>query len=336
MIGLGLIGGSLLKALAAGGHTVWGFDADPATRGTARTAAAQAPPGARWRVVGDVGDAVVDAELAVIAVPLPAVDEVLHGLMSAGYAGLVTDVTSVKGPVREMVAHRLHGVHSRLAGYVGGHPMAGRETSGFTSADSSLFVGSPWVLCLEPDTALSDWLLLADLVTRLGARVVPTTAEEHDRAVATVSHVPHLVAAAVAAAAAGDSLALTLAAGSFRDGTRVAATPPALTAAMCGGNAAAVGPALAAVTDALAEATTALRSDHPIRALRGWLAPAAGVRGAWPPRAGRRLDLPATSGALLRLGRDGGWVTAVAADRKSVTASRPAVAGEADDAPLID
>jgi prephenate dehydrogenase len=335
VIGLGLIGGSLLKALASGGHPVRGYDTDPATRGTARTAAAQAPAGARWQVVGDLGDAVTDADLAVIAVPLPAVDEVLHGLMSAGYTGLVTDVTSVKVPVRELVARRLHGVHSRLAGYVGGHPMAGREVSGFAAADGSLFVGSPWVLCLEPDTVLADWLALADLFTRLGARVVPTTAEEHDRAVATVSHVPHLVAAAVAAAVAGDPLALTLAAGSFRDGTRVAASPPALTAAMCGGNAAAVGPALAAVTAALAGAAAALRTEHPIPALRSWLASAAEVRRAWPPPAGRRLDLPANPGALLRLGRDGGWVTAVAADRRTVTAARPAGVDEPDDAPLI-
>jgi prephenate dehydrogenase len=323
VIGLGLIGGSVLRALATGTHRLWGYDADPATRATARTAAAQAPPRARWQVAGEVRDAVAEAELVVIAVPYPSVDEVLHALMSAGYAGLVTDVTSVKGPVNDLVRQRLHGPHSRLAGYVGGHPMAGRETSGFTAADASLFIGCPWVLCLEADTSLTDWLVVADLVTRLGARVVPTTAEEHDRVVAAVSHVPHLVAAAVAAAAGGDPLALTLAAGSFRDGTRVAASPPALTSAMCGGNASAVEPALAAVTDALGQAAEALRSDRPIPALRTWLAPAAVVRGAWPPRPGRRIDLPAHPDALLRLGRDGGWVTAVAADRRTVTAIRP-------------
>jgi prephenate dehydrogenase len=323
VIGLGLVGGSLLRALAAAGHILWGYDADPATRANARTAAAQAPPDGRWRVMGNVGDAVEHADLAVVAVPLPAVDEVLHGLMSAGYAGLVTDVTSVKAPVCRMVADRLHSGHSRLAGYVGGHPMAGREIAGFSAADPSLFVGAPWVLCLEPDTFLSDWLAVADLVTRLGARVVPTTAAEHDRAVAAVSHVPHLLAAALAATVAGDPLSLTLAAGSFRDGTRVAATPPALTAAMCGGNADAVAPVLAAVTAALAGAAETLRSDHPIPALRDWLAPAAVVRGSWPPRPGSRLDLPANPDALLRLGRDGGWVTAVAADRRTVIAVRP-------------
>lgn len=323
VIGLGLIGGSFLRALALAGHTVWGYDADPATRATARTGAAQAPPHARWRVAGGLRDAVAKAELVVVAVPLPAVAEVMDELVAAGYAGLVTDVTSVKGPVRELVATRLHRAHSRLAGFVGGHPMAGRETSGFTSADPALFTDCAWVLCLESDTSLGDWLSLADLLTRLGCRVVPATAEEHDRAVAVISHVPHLLASALVAVAGDNPMALTLAAGSFRDGTRVAASPPALTAAMCGGNADAVKPALAAVSEALAEAAAALRSGDPIAALRTWLEQPAEVRGAWPPRPGTRLELPAKPGALLRLGRAGGWVTAVAPDRRTVTAIRP-------------
>jgi prephenate dehydrogenase len=323
VIGLGLIGGSLLRALAAAGHALAGYDADPATRGTARTAAAQAPATARWRVAGDLPDAVVGADLVVVAVPLPAVAEVLERLVAAGYAGLVTDVTSVKAPVRGLVAERLHRPHSRLAGFVGGHPMTGSETTGFAAADPDRFTGCAWALCLEPDTSLADWLLLADLFTRLGARVVPSTADEHDRAVAGVSHVPHLLAAALAVAVAGDPLALTLAAGSFRDGTRVAATPPALTASMCAGNPAAVRPALAAVTAALAGAAAALESPDPVPALTAWLGPAAAVRAGWPPTAGSRLDLPANPGALLRLGRAGGWVTAVAADRRTVRAARP-------------
>lgn len=319
VVGLGLIGGSLLRALALHGHTVWGYDADPATRATARTAAAQSPPQARWRVTGEVRDAVAEAELVAVAVPLPAVGGVLSELVAAGYAGLVTDVTSVKGPVRELVAAQV----PRLYGYVGGHPMAGRETSGFPAADPDLFAGCAWVLCLEPDTSLADWLTCADLLTRLGVRVVPAAADEHDRAVAMVSHVPHLLASALAAAAGGDPLALTLAAGSFRDGTRVAASPPALTAAMCGGNAPAVRDALATVTAALADLAAALETPDPIPALRALLEPPAAVRSAWPPHPGTRLDLPANPGALLRLGRAGGWITAVAPDRHTVTAIRP-------------
>jgi len=323
VIGLGLIGGSVLRALAATGSRVLGFDADPATRATARTAAALAPAGSRWQVTATVRDAVADAELVVLAVPLPAVPAVLDEIAGAGYAGLLTDVTSVKGPIRDLVNRHLHRPGSRVASFVGGHPMAGRETSGFRSADPELFAGCAWVLCLEPEeTTLPDWLELATLVTGLGARVVPTTATEHDRAAAAISHVPHLVASALVDAAGGDPLAGTLGAGSYRDGTRVAATRPDLVAAMCGGNAAAVVPALDAVLAALRAARDALTGPDPIGALRPLLAPANAARGAWPPAGGEPVELPARTADLLALGRAGGWVTAVAADRRTVTAIR--------------
>jgi prephenate dehydrogenase len=324
VIGLGLIGGSVLRALAATGHRVLGYDADPATRATARTAAARAPAPARWQVTPTVRDTVAQAELVVLAVPLPAIGDVLDQLVDAGYAGLVTDVTSVKAPVQALVDERLRRQLHRLAGFVGGHPMAGRETSGFGAADPVLFAGCAWVLCLEPrGTSLADWLELAALLTPLGARVVPTTAAEHDLAVAAVSHVPHLLAAALVAGVADDPLAGTLAAGSFRDGTRVAATRPDLVAAMCGGNAVAVGAALDLVLEALGQARVALDADDPIDVLRDWLAPASAARAAWPHRPGTALELPARADALLRLGRAGGWVTAVAEDRRTVTAVRP-------------
>jgi prephenate dehydrogenase len=324
VIGLGLIGGSLLRALAGAGHGVLGYDADPATRAMARTAAARAPAGSRWQVTGTVRDAVAGADVVVLAVPLPGLGAVLDELATVGYTGLVTDVTSVKGPVRDLVEDRVRRF-GRIAGYVGGHPMAGRETSGFAAAEPDLFRGCAWVLCLEPgETDLSDWLTMAGLVTGLGARVVPTTAGEHDRAVAAASHVPHLLASALVEAAAADPLALTLGAGSFRDGTRVAASPPALTAAMCGGNAAAVRAALDAVLDLLESARTSLDDADPIGALTPWLVPAAQVRAAWPPRPSEPATLPAKSEVLLRLGRAGGWVTEVAADRLTVIAARPA------------
>jgi prephenate dehydrogenase len=327
VIGLGLIGGSLLRALAAAGHRVWGYDTDPATRATARTAAAQAPARARWQVTGALPDTVAGAGLVVVAVPLPAVAGVFDGLAAAGYAGLVTDVTSVKAPVRDLAAARL----PSSAGFVGGHPMAGRETSGFAATDPDLFTGCAWGLCLERGTSMVDWLALADLYTRLGARIVPTTAEEHDRAVAAVSHVPHLLAAALAASVAGDPLAQTLAAGSFRDGTRVAAGSPELIASMCAGNPAAVAPALAVVRDALAGADAALATDDPIGALRAWLVSGARVRTGWPPRPGSRRELPADREVLLRLGRAGGWLTTVAGEHvTAVLPGSPADQGESD------
>jgi prephenate dehydrogenase len=323
VIGLGLIGGSLLRALAGSGHAVLGYDADPATRAMARTAAAKAPAGKRWQVTGTVRDATAGADLVVLAVPLPAVGTVLDDLAGSGFSGLITDVTSVKSAVRERVNERARRF-GRLAGFVGGHPMAGRETAGFSAADPMLFNGCAWALCLEPgETDLADWLTLAGLLTALGARVVPTTAAEHDRAVAAVSHVPHLLATALAGLAARDPLALTLAAGSFRDGTRVAASPPSLTAAMCGGNADAVRAALDAVLDSLGTAREALDADDPIAALVPWLKSGAAARTAWPPAPSEPATLPVDADVLLRLGRAGGWVCAVAPDQRTVTAARP-------------
>jgi prephenate dehydrogenase len=350
VIGLGLIGGSLVRRLAAGGHRVVGFDADPATRATARTAAARAEPGARWQVAGTIRDAIAQAELTVLAVPLPALPAVLPALR--GYGGLVTDVTSVKIPVRDAIdgpaadgipdkaaADRTpnnmaaDGIPDKAAAdrgpagqglrFVGGHPMAGRETSGFGASDPALFDGCAWVLCLEEDTDLGDWLHLAGLVTELGARVVPATAAEHDRAVAAASHVPHLLAAALTVAVAGDPLAAALAAGSFRDGTRVAGTRPELIAAMCGGNAPAVGPALDRVRATLDELRAALDEPDPVAALRPLLAPASAARAAWPPAPGEPAELPARRDVLLRLGRVGGWITGVDAERRNVVAMRP-------------
>ncbi|GGM15862.1 prephenate dehydrogenase [Dactylosporangium sucinum] len=325
VIGLGLIGGSVLRALAVHGHRVNGYDADPATRATARTAAAQAPANARWHVTGTVADAVRDASLVVVAVPLPAVEAVFDELASLSYVGVVTDVTSVKGPVRDLAADRLRTGGQALATFIGGHPMAGRETSGFTAADPRLFEGCAWVLCLAEDGAhVRDWMDLAALVTALGARVVPATADEHDHAVASISHVPHLVAAAVAARVASDPLAATLGAGSFRDGTRVAAARPELTAAMCGGNASAVLASLDAVIADLNAARAILDGADPIGALAPWLTPGHTARLAWPPTPGETADLPARADVLLRLGRVGGWIESVSDDRRTVRAVRPA------------
>jgi prephenate dehydrogenase len=308
VIGLGLIGGSLLHALASAGHRVTGFDADPGTR-----AAAQA---AGFTVAGSAREAAEAADLVALAVPLPVLPAVLDEL--AGHPGLITDVTSVKGPVRALAEKR------GFPRFVGGHPMAGKETSGFAAADPRLFEGCVWVLCLEPPgTGLADWLTLAALCTTIGARVVPSTAAEHDRAVAEVSHVPHLLAAALALQLAGNPPAGTLAAGSFRDGTRVAATRAELTAAMCGGNAVEVGHALDRVISDLGRLRDLLDAPDPIAALTPLLAEAGTLRRDWPPRsAGEPTEMPAEVGRLLELGRAGGWVTAVAEDRLSVSTMR--------------
>ncbi|WP_328463172.1 prephenate dehydrogenase/arogenate dehydrogenase family protein [Actinoplanes sp. NBC_00393] len=308
VLGLGLIGGSLLRALTAAGYEVTGFDADPSTRELARKAG--------YRVAGSVTEAVRDAELTALAVPLPVLPRVLAEL--DGHAGLVTDVTSVKGPVRDLMSR--HGVRR----FVGGHPMAGKETSGFAASEADLFTGCAWVLCPEPDeTDLGDWLRLARLCTAIGARVVPVTAAEHDTAVAQISHVPHLFAAALSARLAANPLAGALAAGSFRDGTRVAATRAELIAAMCGGNAGAVRRELRSLIETLTEWDGLLAADDPVAALIPPLHTAGELRRAWPARPGTPEKLPASLPGLLELGRAGGWVTSV--DDSEVVAVRPEV-----------
>ncbi|MBT8226870.1 MAG: prephenate dehydrogenase/arogenate dehydrogenase family protein [Dactylosporangium sp.] len=324
VIGLGLIGGSALLALAEAHHDVIGYDADPPTREAALAASGTAPRDARWRVAHSVAEAVGRADLVLLAVPLPAVGPILDLLTDAGYSGLVSDTTSVKQPVRHLARRRLAPGETA---FVGGHPMTGRELSGFAAADPNLFTGCCWVLCLDPETPLDQWFTLAETVIGLGARIVPATSAEHDRAVAVVSHVPHLVATAIAASAGLDPLALSLAAGSFRDGTRVAATRPDLVAAMCGGNSDAVRHALDEVCGCLAKARAALDGPDPVTELVPWLARGQRVRARWQLPASDQsppaVTLPGTPEALLALGRAGGWVTRVAADRRSVTAVRP-------------
>jgi prephenate dehydrogenase len=321
VLGLGLIGGSLARRLAGAGVVVTAYDADPGTRGVARTSAALAGRAGTWSVTSTVEDAVADADAVVLAVPLPALGSVLEAVAAAGYEGLLTDVTPVKGPSAALAAELCP-----QARWVGGHPMAGTERSGFTASDPALFEGCAWVLTLDTQTAVRDWMSLAALYTGIGARVVPAIAAEHDAAVARISHLPHLVAAALAAGAAegpAGPLALALAAGSFRDGTRVAATRPELTAGMCGANATALRAELDALQSRLDGFREVLDADDPTAALLPGLAAGQAVRAQWPPGSGEPLSVPVTAEGLLALGRDGGWVTGIADDGRSVTAVRP-------------
>jgi prephenate dehydrogenase len=274
VVGLGQLGGSLAAALAAAGRLVTGWDPDPA----AREAAA-----ARGVAIGREPAGVV-----VLAVPLPAMATALDGLDVAPDA-TVTDLGSVKTPVRAALSARWG------ARYVGGHPMCGTERTGHTATDPELFRGARWAVCLEDDTELPRWLRVAEVALAVGAEVVPATAAEHDAAVAAVSHVPHLLAAALAAAAGeAGPLALALAAGSFRDGTRVAGSDPAFVTAMVEGNAGPVAAALERVQEQLARPWPEL------------VAAGHAVRSAAPGR--RDVRVPLERAALLALGRAGGAV----------------------------
>ena len=274
VVGLGQLGGSLAAALVAAGRTVTGWDTDPA----ARDAAA-----ARGVSIGRALSGVV-----VLATPIPALATALEGLDVAADA-TVTDLGSVKVPVLADLGARFG---SR---FVGGHPMCGTERSGHAATDPELFRGARWAVCLEPGTELPRWLRVAEVALAVGASVVPVTAAEHDAAVAAVSHVPHLLAAALAAAAAdAGPLALGLAAGSFASGTRVIGSDPGFVTAMVEGNAGPTGAALDAVRAQL---------DRPWPELvEAGHAVAARAQGRRPVR------VPLDRAALLALGRAGGAV----------------------------
>lgn len=174
--------------------------------------------------------------------------------------------------------------------------MCGTERSGHAAVDPTLFAGTRWALCLEPDTELPRWLRVAEVALAVGAEVVPATAAEHDDAVAAISHVPHLLAAALAEAAAdAGPLALALAAGSFRDGTRVIGSDPAFVTAMAAANA---GP----TAEALARVRAHLERPWPELISAGHAVVTRQV-------ARRTVRVPLERAALLALGRAGGAVT---------------------------
>lgn len=307
VIGLGLIGGSLLRAAAKEGRTVWG-----ATASEEDVAAAGADG---FDVTGDLETALSRAAerdaLVVLAVPLTSLERVLRQVGVHAPGCTLTDVTSVKGPVADLVARV-----TPDCTFVDGHPMAGTTQSGWTAGEATLFNGAAWVVCVEHDTDLSAWSEVARLALDIGAHVVPTTALAHDASVARISHLPHLLAAVLASVGAESGpLTLSLAAGSFTDGTRVAGTRPELTRAMCEGNRAALLHAVDSALGRLGAARGALASTGGLAATIN-----EGHAGAQALQAARsaartevRVDLsaPDASEALLGIGEAGGRVSGV-------------------------
>jgi prephenate dehydrogenase len=240
IVGLGLVGGSLARALTARGHHVIGVDGAPARR-RARTARAVSTTAATAR------EAAGDCEVLVLAAPPRANLALLRQVARSCRDGIVvTDVGSVKAPI-EREARRLG-----LARFVGGHPIAGNEGSGFGASSAALFEGHSWVLTPSPDP--SALRRVRALVRAVGATPVLMEAEVHDRALAFLSHVPQVVSWALFEAAAGDEVArrfLPLAGPGFRDMTRLARSPRSLWREILGQNRGEVARALRAVTRAL-------------------------------------------------------------------------------------
>lgn len=244
VIGLGLVGGSVALALAERGWHVTGDDADHDTLQRARERG----------IVHEVG-LDPDAELTVVATPVMAIaDQVKRAL--AETRGVVTDVGSVKAPVCQACDD---------ARFIGGHPMAGSELDGLDGADPAMFDGAVWVLTPVPHSDDATFAKVASVVASLGAEVVALAPDRHDQVVAVVSHVPHLTAAALMGLAVDRSeehaALLRLAAGGFRDMTRIAGGRPDIWLDICSENRSAIVATLDSLVERLGEVRDVIALD---------------------------------------------------------------------------
>lgn len=286
VIGLGLIGGSVAAGLRQRGWRVHGDDA----RGASVERAIE---------LGVIDAAGLDpgAELTFVAVPVMAVaDQVKRALAETN--GLVTDVGSVKASICASCDDPR---------FIGGHPMAGSELDGLDGADPEMFNGAVWVLTPTTD---ADDVTLADVsavVRVLGAEVLALTPERHDQVVAVVSHVPHLAAATLMQLASDRAeehgALLRLAAGGFRDMTRIASGHPSIWLDICAQNRPAIVAALDGLIGRLAEIRTIVDGGERHR-LEATLAAAREARANLPSRvvhpeelAEVRIRIPDRTGA---------------------------------------
>ncbi|HEV3280338.1 MAG TPA: prephenate dehydrogenase/arogenate dehydrogenase family protein [Acidimicrobiales bacterium] len=242
IFGTGLIGGSVGLALRSRGWTVSGVDADGSVSARALELGALTAEGIDHR-----------ADLAVVATPVRATGEVVGEILASDAWNpdmAITDVGGVKGALVASIDHPR---------FVGGHPMAGSEQMGIDGATGELFVGATWVLTPTGTTDPSAYERVRGVLADLGADVMDLTPQQHDSLVAVVSHVPHLTAATLMDLAAGlgqeHAALLQLAAGGFRDMTRIAAGQPSIWPDICDDNAVAIVETL----DLLIEALGAMR-----------------------------------------------------------------------------
>ncbi len=233
ILGPGLIGGSLALALAERGlaKRLMIYARSPRALDEIRLASVDA------ELTGNPSEAVAEADVVILCVPIEAMAGLVHEFRDAlKPTAFVTDVGSVKGSVVGEIEPLLEG----RALWIGSHPMAGSERGGFAAARSDLFDGATVILTPTKQTSREAQRLAEKFWTALGSNLAILSPEMHDQMVAAISHIPHLIAAALVnhAVTFGD---LDLAAGGFRDTTRVASGSPELWAEILLANGDAVG-----------------------------------------------------------------------------------------------
>lgn len=249
VVGTGLIGTSIALALRARDVDVTLSDPDPASLRLARDLGAGRP-------LDEAGEA-TPADIAVIAAPPAVVPTVLRDAQNRGLAQVYTDVASVKASVLEGAER----IGCDMATFVPGHPMGGREKHGPGAARADLFLGRSWALCPTGKADPGSVAAVTELARLCGADPLVLEARAHDRAVALVSHAPHVASSAVAARlVSGDETSLTLAGQGVRDVTRIAGGDPAMWAEILTHNAGPVSDVLREVAADLAATAEALHA----------------------------------------------------------------------------
>lgn len=226
-IGLGMIGSSFVMAYREAYPDSYSIGVD-ISQETLDEAKERGWINEGFLATDDLSEAFSRCDLVMIATPVPVVADYFKLIADHDFNGVVSDTCSTKA----LVSQQAKDILPHPEKYIPGHPMAGSEKSGIAAAREDLFQGAHWVLCPDEATSPQDYADLHEMLTGLGARVVALPRDTHDEVVAIVSHVPHFVASSLVELAvrhAGDQEALfRLAAGGFKDSTRIAAGSPAL------------------------------------------------------------------------------------------------------------
>ena len=223
VVGLGLMGGSLALALRPWVERISGVDPNPETRDFALK---QSMVDA---ATGDLREGVAEADVVILATPVRTIISMIHNRIGSYLRSntLLIDIGSTKEDICTAMGTLPIGVQA-----VGGHPMTGKEQSGIEASDPALFRGRPFVLCPTRRTTPATRLRALALVEALEAVAIEMEAHRHDRLVAAISHLPYLLSAALVATVAeegrSDEAVWQLAAGGFRDTSRLAASDLAM------------------------------------------------------------------------------------------------------------